>query len=66
MTPFQALYGWPPPAIPYYHSGMTSVNEVDQQLLGRNELLQQLKTNLHAAQNSMQHYANTKRRHLEF
>lgn len=45
---------------------MTSVNEVDQQLLGRNELLQQLKTNLHAAQNSMQHYANTKRRHLEF
>lgn len=65
MTPFQALCKRPPPAISYYHSGMTKVNEVDQQLLGRNELLQ-LKVNLHAGQNSMQHYVNTKRRHLEF
>lgn len=60
------MYGQPPPAILHYHNGMTIVNEVDQQLSDRNELLTQLKANLHAATNRMQHLANAKRCNLEF
>lgn len=44
----------PPPTILYYHSGMTLVNEVDQQLIRHNELKQQCKANLQATNNSMQ------------
>ena len=33
MTPFQALYGRPPPSIPNYQVGASSVNEVDQTLV---------------------------------
>lgn len=66
ITSFHPLYGQPPPAILHYHNGMTIVNEVDQQLSDRNELLTQLKANLHAATNRMQHLANAKRCNLEF
>lgn len=66
MTPFQVLYGRPPPTIPYYQTGMTAVNEVDQQLTNRNKLLAQLKHNLQAANLHMQQQANKKRRHIEF
>ena len=66
MTPFQALYGRLPPTIPHYQVGMSPVNEVDQQLATRDEILRQLKANLHAANNRMQQVANAKRRDLEF
>jgi len=66
MTPFQALYGRLPPTIPHYHIGMSPVNEVDQQLASRDELLSLLKANLHAASNRMQQLANSKRRDIEF
>uniref|UniRef100_A0A6N2LI73 Integrase catalytic domain-containing protein n=1 Tax=Salix viminalis TaxID=40686 RepID=A0A6N2LI73_SALVM len=66
MTPFQALYGRLPPPIPHYDSGFSPVNEVDQQLTTRVEILRLLKTNLQAANNSMQQVANSKRRDLEF
>jgi len=66
MTPFQALYGRLPPTIPHYHIGMSLVNEVDQQLASRDELLSLLKANLHAASNRMQQLANSKRRDVEF
>ena len=42
------------------------MNEVDQQLATRDEILRQLKANLHAANNRMQQVANSKRRDLEF
>lgn len=48
MTRFQALYGWPPPTIPFIHTGTSAVNEVDIQLTKRGELLQHLKSNLPA------------------
>lgn len=54
MIPFKALYGRRPPSIPYYQQGMTAVNEVDQQLTNRNELLAQLKENLQVANHRMQ------------
>lgn len=66
MTPFQALYGRLPPTIPHYHVGISPVHEVDQQLATRDDILRQLKANLHAANNRMQQIANSKRRDLEF
>ena len=40
MTHFQALYGRPPPSIPNYQVGASSMNEVDQTLVSRNAILQ--------------------------
>ncbi|KAF9661453.1 hypothetical protein SADUNF_Sadunf19G0070500 [Salix dunnii] len=66
MTPFQALYRHLPPTITHYHIGMSLINEVDQQLTTRDELLNLLKANLHAASNRMQQLGNSKRRDIEF
>ncbi|KAA8537164.1 hypothetical protein F0562_029610 [Nyssa sinensis] len=66
MTPFQALYGRSPLSIPYYQVGASSVDEVDQTMVSRNSILQQLKINLHATVNRMKQVANSKKRHMEF
>ncbi|XP_035545952.1 uncharacterized protein LOC118348436 [Juglans regia] len=66
MTPFQALYGRLPPAIPSYTEGLSPVHEVDQQLLNRDEILQQLKSNLASSINRMKQIADTKRRAISF
>jgi len=66
MTPFQALYGRPPPTIPQYHEGFCPVHEVDKNLASRDALLQQLKSNLHAANNRMKQQADAKSRDVEF
>ena len=65
MTPFQALYGRPPPTILIYPLGSSPVHEVDQALKTRDELLVQLKTNLAAAANKMKKTADKKRREVE-
>ncbi|KAL6332966.1 hypothetical protein AAG906_019980 [Vitis piasezkii] len=49
-----------------YHYGLSRVNEVDQSLLTRDEVLQQLKTNLELAATRMKHVADQKRREVEF
>lgn len=51
MTPFQALCGQPPLVIPQYREGNSPVHEVDQQLISRDDVLQQLKHNLNIANN---------------
>ncbi|KAL6329707.1 hypothetical protein AAG906_035355 [Vitis piasezkii] len=61
MSHFQALYGRPPPMIPHYQLGSSPVNEVDQNLASRNDLLHQLKLNLHQASNRMKQIADSKR-----
>ncbi|RVW68729.1 Transposon Tf2-12 polyprotein [Vitis vinifera] len=61
MTPFQALYGRLPLSIPHYADGLSRVNKVDQSLLTRDEVLQQLKTNLELAATRMKHVADQKR-----
>lgn len=66
MTPFQALYGRLPPSILLYFDGLSRVNEVDQNLLQRDELLQHLKKNLDMAANRMKQTADKKRRNVEF
>ena len=66
MTPFQALYGRLPLSIPLYSDGLSRVNEVDQSLLHRDELLQHLKMNLDRAANRMKQTADKSRRSIEF
>jgi len=66
MTPFQALYGRLPPSIPHYTDGLSRGNEVDQSLLNRDEVLQQLKMNLELVATRMKHVADRMRREVEF
>ena len=66
MTPYQALYGRPPPTLPEYFDGTTPVHEVDQALLHRDELLLQLKQHLTTASNRMKQTADKNRRDVSF
>ncbi|PRQ60730.1 putative nucleotidyltransferase, Ribonuclease H [Rosa chinensis] len=66
MTPFQAVYGTPPPAISSYLPGSTSVNAVDCALKNRDELLQLLKVHMNQAQNRMKQQADRHRTEREF
>ncbi|KAL6331615.1 hypothetical protein AAG906_011555 [Vitis piasezkii] len=66
MTPFQALYGRPPPAIPSYEIGSCPIEELDDQMTARDELLQELKAHLHAANNRMKQAADKKWREVNF
>lgn len=66
MTPFLALYGRPLPMIPRYQLGSSPVHEVDQKLASRDDLLTQLKLNLHQASNRMKQLADSKRCDVEF
>lgn len=63
MTPFQALYGYEPPAIKSYIPGSTAVESVDQQLRTRDALLAVLKRNLQVAQARMKMQYD--RKHVE-
>ncbi|PRQ22490.1 putative nucleotidyltransferase, Ribonuclease H [Rosa chinensis] len=53
MSPFEALYGHPPPSIEKYLPGSTKVNAVDSALQTRDLLLQNLKSHMAEAQNRM-------------
>jgi hypothetical protein len=66
MTPFRALHGRLPPSIPLYNESLTSVHEVDHQLISRDELLRQLKANLAKSMNRMKQIADQKRRDIMF
>ncbi|CAN6687703.1 unnamed protein product [Malus baccata var. baccata] len=53
MSPFQALYGVPPPSIHTYLPGTTVVHSVDAALQDRDQLLHLLRTNFQLVQNRM-------------
>lgn len=53
MTPFEVLYGRPPPSITRYIRGTTSNALVETQMVQRDELLLQLKRNLARSQDRM-------------
>ncbi|RVW71121.1 Transposon Tf2-12 polyprotein [Vitis vinifera] len=65
MTPFQALFGRPPPIIPAYTQGSTSIQALDEALVERDALLRTLKKNLRQAQHRMTQKANAHRRDLQ-
>ena len=49
MTPFETLYGYPPPRVLDYVAGTTRVDAVDLLLRDRQQILSLLKMNLCAA-----------------
>lgn len=65
-TPFEVIYGWPSPALHQYLPGETRVEVISQHFQDRDEILRQLKFNLHRAQKIMKKNADKHRRDLEF
>lgn len=61
ITPFQALYGIPPPTVINYLSRASVLEEVEKELQEREELMRQLKENLNKAGNHMKYQADNKR-----
>ncbi|GJT13662.1 putative ribonuclease H-like domain-containing protein [Tanacetum coccineum] len=66
LMPFQIVYGRLPPKLVPYIRGTTKVQEVDEYLCDRDEVLRQLRNNLLASQNRMKINADRHRRELEF
>ncbi|TQD70994.1 hypothetical protein C1H46_043477 [Malus baccata] len=66
MTPYEVVYGQPPPHIPLYESGTTKIDMVDHCLKDRTRILSLLKTNLAAAQERMTTQANKGRTERSF
>ncbi|KAA8525929.1 hypothetical protein F0562_007971 [Nyssa sinensis] len=52
-TPFEVVYGWPPPLLLSYVHGTTKVDAVDQALKDRDELLKTVRRHLSQAQERM-------------
>ena len=61
-TPFEVVYGCPPPSLTRFIPGETMVEAVEQDLMNRDEALSQLKFHLERAQDVMSKYANRHRR----
>ncbi|KAK8936447.1 hypothetical protein KSP39_PZI012366 [Platanthera zijinensis] len=66
MTPFEAVYGRPPPSITRYLPGECPVPTLADHLHNRDIILDSLKHHLHRAQGKMTSFANRKRRDLSF
>ena len=64
MSPYQALYGRPPPFFPAYSAGSTTIQALDEMLKERDEVMRTLKENLRLAQHRMEQKANAHRREL--
>ncbi|KAD2805340.1 hypothetical protein E3N88_38717 [Mikania micrantha] len=65
-TPFNVVYGRDPPPLYPYVFGNTQNEELEQQLLTRDDMLQVLRSNLQKAQDRMKSQADQKRRDLSF
>ena len=66
LTPFEALFGYPPPKLLDYIPGTTKFKSVDVQLRTRQQLMALLKKNLVAAQERMKVNADKHRTEREF
>ena len=58
MTPFEALYGRPPPRMTYYVAGRSSHLSVNQILENRQAIIRNLKHDLHISKQRMAFQAN--------
>ncbi|WVY89838.1 hypothetical protein V8G54_035352 [Vigna mungo] len=65
-TPFEAVYGRPPPSLHRFIPGETLVEAVSQELQNRDEALKQLRFHLERAQDVMVRQANKKRKPMTF
>jgi hypothetical protein len=66
MTPFKALYGRDPPAVTRYTPHHSDPPALQEELLFRNRILQQLKGNLEKAQHYMKKQADKHRSDVTF
>ncbi|KAJ9564492.1 hypothetical protein OSB04_000458 [Centaurea solstitialis] len=66
MTPFEALYGRPPPTVPSYVLGSSSIASIDSTLANHQQLLSQLKKTLAITRQRMVDQANRKRSDISF
>lgn len=65
-TPFQLVFGRPPPPLISYGDRKSSNNEVELMLKERDLAINALKENLSVAQNRMMKMADLKRREMKF
>jgi len=65
-TPFEVVYGRPPPPLVPYTAGTTRVAAVDRQLQDRDEFLREIRERLLLAQDIMKAQHNKNRRAVEF
>ncbi|KAL5777367.1 hypothetical protein ACOSP7_010293 [Xanthoceras sorbifolium] len=66
VSPFEAVYGVPPPTMLSYVPGTTKVQAVDDYLRTRTEILQDLRQNLTVVRDRMKSRANQNRREVTF
>ena len=58
MTPYEAVYGVPPPRLLYYTARTTSVQAVEDLLWSRDQILSILKEDLQVAHDRLKHLAD--------
>jgi hypothetical protein len=61
FSPFHIVYGKPPPSLPQYIAGTSTVEALDETLRDRDTILQILKKKLAKAQQAMKLYADKRR-----
>ena len=61
LTPFEALYGYPPPKVVEYVPGVKRVATIDSYLQDRQQLFSLLKHNLNVTQERMKWFTDKKR-----
>ena len=66
MTPFEAVYGIPPPHLLTFVPGTSRVQAVDEYLRDRDTILRELRHNLSLARQRMKIQADLKRREVSF
>jgi len=66
ITPFEVVYGIPPPHPLTYVPGTAKVQAVEEYLQDRDSLLRDLRRNLRLAQERMTSHANQRRREVSF
>ena len=66
MTPDEVTFGKPPPSIPQYIAGSSSVDAVDKILSNSEEMFASLRKKLLKAQDTMKRFADHNRRDVEF
>ncbi|XP_031500328.1 uncharacterized protein LOC116264325 [Nymphaea colorata] len=66
MTPYEGVYGVPPPSIPRYEGGTAEDDNVDCELRTREEVLESLRQNILKAQNRMKQVYDKGRQDREF
>lgn len=66
FTPFRILYGRDPPPLIRFEKGTTTISSLEQQMLERDKILEELKVHLLRAQQQMKLAADKHRRDVEF